>query len=174
MNKNWPVSFKAMLKHEGGYSNHPRDPGGMTNLGVTKRVWDAYTGTSADEKTMRSLTPEMVEPLYKKNYWDAVCADQLPSGVDFSVFDFCVNSGPGRATRTLQTVVGAKPDGDIGPKTLAAVEKYVDDMGATILIEEYNDARLTFLKSLSTWGTFGKGWERRVNETRELSISMKD
>lgn len=174
MNKNWNESFLKMLKHEGGFVNHPRDPGGMTNLGVTKRVWEAYTGKSASEADMRALTPEKVKPLYKNNYWDAVLADQLPSGVDFSVFDFCVNSGPGRAARTLQTVVGAKPDGGIGPKTLAAVEKYVEDMGAAVLIEEYNDARLSFLKSLSTWDTFGKGWSRRVDETREFSLSLKD
>jgi lysozyme family protein len=70
--------------------------------------------------------------------------------------------------------VGAKSDGEIGPKTLAAVDKYVDEMGASVLIEEYNDARLSFLKSLSTWGTFGRGWGRRVEETREFSLSLKD
>ena len=171
MNENWEQSFLKMLKHEGGFVNHPKDPGGMTNLGVTKRVWEAYTGKNATEQDMRKLSPEKVKPLYKKNYWDAVCADHLPSGVDFSVFDFCVNSGPGRAARTLQTVVGAKSDGEIGPKTLAAVDKYVDEMGASVLIEEYNDARLSFLKSLSTWGTLGRPWGKRVEETRELSLS---
>jgi len=174
MKKNWERSFSEMLKHEGGFVNHPRDPGGMTNLGVTKRVWEAYTGSPASETEMRSLTPAKVKPLYKHNYWDAVRGDELPSGVDFSVFDFCVNSGPGRAAKTLQYVVGSKPDGQIGPKTLAAVEEFVEKHDAAFLIEEYNDARLSFLHSLSTWGTFGRGWNRRVEGTRKLSLELKD
>lgn len=173
MKSNWAACYKAVLKHEGGYVNHPKDPGGMTNLGVTKRVWESYIGKPVGEAEMRALTPAVVEPLYRKNYWDAVAGDELPGGLDFSVFDYAVNSGTSRAGKTLQRVVGAKPDGAVGLQTIAKVREYCDKMGVAVLIEEYNDSRLAFLQGLSTWGTFGKGWSRRVAETRETSLKMK-
>ena len=100
---NWKRSFELMLKSEGGWSNHSADPGGMTNLGVTKRVWEQWVGRESNEKEMRSLTPAMVEPLYKCKYWDACKCDDLPEGLDYLVFDFAVNAGPGRSIKTLQT-----------------------------------------------------------------------
>ena len=104
--------------------NHPKDPGGMTNLGCTKKVWEEHCGHEVDEKTMRALTPADVAPLYKTKYWDKVRGDELPSGVDYAVFDAAINSGPGRAAKWLQTCVGVEPDGGIGPKTLAAVAAF--------------------------------------------------
>ena len=87
MKENWENAFLAVLKHEGGYVNHPRDPGGMTNLGVTKRAWEAYVGHEVDEAAMRALTPDVVKPFYKKMYWDKIKGDDLPPGVDYAAYD---------------------------------------------------------------------------------------
>lgn len=172
MNTNWPKCYAKMLEHEGGFVNHPKDPGGMTNLGVTKRVWEEYVGKVVTEKDMRALTAATVEPLYKRNYWTRIAGDELPSGVDFVVFDYGVNSGTFRAVTTLQRLVKASVDGQIGPKTLAAVKAYCDEKGAKALIQDYCDTRLSFLRGLGTWGTFGKGWARRVAETEEFAVRL--
>jgi lysozyme family protein len=170
MQSNFELCLKKMLAHEGGYVNHPQDPGGMTNLGVTKRVWEEWVGHEVDEKQMRALTPETVAPLYKRKYWDAVRADELVAGVDYCVFDVAVNSGPGRAIKFLQSSVGTTPDGGFGPATLAAVKKAEEDPAR--LIELYCAKRLEFLQSLKTFETFGKGWSRRVAEVKEEALKM--
>lgn len=168
MKENFDIAFKALLKHEGGFVNHPVDPGGMTNLGVTKLVWENWVGHPVDEQTMRGLTPEMVAPLYKKRYWDAVRGDDLPSGVDLVVFDCAVNSGVGRASRFLQQVVGVTDDGKIGPGTIQAVLS----KDPKELVDAFCDKRQAFLESLPTFGTFGKGWSRRVAEVREQGENL--
>ena len=127
MKSNWDRSFQLLLKSEGGYVDHPSDPGGRTNLGVTQAVWENWVGRSSNEKEMRSLTAQMVEPLYKKKYWNACRCDDLPIGIDYLVFDFAVNAGVGRSAKTLQTVVGTTPDGAIGVKTIAVVSS-TDDL----------------------------------------------
>jgi lysozyme family protein len=170
MQSNFETCLKLMLAHEGGYVNHPQDPGGMTNLGVTKRVWEEWVGHEVDEKQMRALTPETVAPLYKRKYWDAVRADDLVAGVDYAVFDVAVNSGPGRAIKFLQSSVGVTVDGGFGPATLAAVKKAEEDSAR--LIELYCAKRLEFLQSLKTFETFGKGWSRRVAEVKEKALKM--
>jgi lysozyme family protein len=167
---NFETCLALMLAHEGGFVNHPKDPGGMTNLGVTKRVWEEWVGHEVDEKQMRALTPETVAPLYKRKYWDAVRADDLVDGVDYCVFDVAVNSGPGRAIKFLQSCVGTTPDGGFGPRTLAAVKEAEKD--PTRLIEMYCAKRLEFLQSLSTFETFGKGWSRRVQEVKDKALKM--
>lgn len=168
MKDNFESALKAILHHEGGYVNHPADPGGMTNLGVTKRVWEEWVGHEVDEKTMRNLTPEIVGPMYKAKYWDKIKGDDLPTGVDYVVFDAAVNSGLGRAAKWLQACVGVEPDGGIGPKTLAAVNAF----DANQLIEDYAKRRLSFLMDLKTWDTFGKGWGRRVAEVQKTGLDM--
>ena len=168
MKDNFEAALKAILHHEGGYVNHPADPGGMTNLGVTKRVWEEWVGHEVDEKTMRNLTPEIVGPMYKVKYWDKIKGDELPTGIDYVVFDAAVNSGPGRAAKWLQACVGVDPDGGIGPKTLAAVNAF----DANQLIEDYAKRRLSFLMDLKTWDTFGKGWGRRVAEVQKTGLDM--
>jgi lysozyme family protein len=167
MKANFDAALKAILHHEGGFVNHPADPGGMTNLGVTKKVWEEWVGHEVDEKAMRALTPEIVGPMYKTKYWDKVRGDDLPTGVDYAVFDAAVNSGPGRAAKWLQACVGVEPDGGIGPKTLAAVAAFDGD-----LVEDYAKRRLSFLMDLPHWGTFGKGWSRRVAEVQSTAASM--
>ena len=168
MKENFDEALKAILHHEGGFVNHPKDPGGMTNLGVTKRVWEEYVGHEVDEKAMRALTPADVDTLYRRKYWDKVRGDELPAGVDYAVFDAAINSGPGRASKWLQTAVGAVPDGAIGPGTLAKVQ----EMDAKAIVEKYQATRLAFLQSLPTWDTFGKGWGRRVTEVKDAALRM--
>lgn len=168
MQKNFELALKTVLHHEGGFSNHKDDPGGMTNLGVTKRVWEEWVGHPVDEKAMRALTPAQVAPMYKAKYWDKIKGDDLPEGVDYCVFDAAVNSGPGRAAKWLQSCVGVEPDGGIGPKTLAAVAAF----DPKELVEDYAKRRLSFLSDLPTWGTFGKGWSRRVAEVQNTATTM--
>lgn len=168
MKENFQKALDAVLHHEGGFVNHPKDPGGMTNLGCTKRVWEEWVGHPVDEKAMRALTPEDVAPLYKKKYWDAVRGDDLPDGVDYIVFDTAINSGPGRAIKFLQGCVGADMDGALGPKTMAAVRAADPKQ----LVEDYAKRRLSFLQDLPTWGTFGKGWSRRVAEVENTASTM--
>jgi lysozyme family protein len=168
MQSNWDNAFKMMLASEGGYVNHPSDPGGMTNLGVTKRVWEEWVGRESNEKEMRSLTSEMVEPLYKRKFWDACKCDELPSGIDYLVFDFAVNAGVGRSAKILQTAVGVTPDGGIGPITVAAVNAIPE----AELVEKFSQAKEDFYRSLNTFETFGKGWLNRVAAVKVKANSM--
>ena len=168
MQANYDKCLETILHHEGGYVNHPKDPGGETNLGVTKRVYLEHGGT----KDMKDLLVEDVAPIYKKGYWDKMKGDQLPNGLDLCVFDFGVNAGPGRAAKYLQTMIGTVADGGIGPNTLKAVESYVDENGIENTIRNYQDARQEYYESLSTFETFGKGWTRRVKETTNSALSM--
>ena len=161
MKHNYDTCLEMILHHEGGYVNHPKDPGGETNLGVTKRVWEEHGG----EKDMKDLTVEDVAPIYKKSYWDRVKGDDLPDGLDLCVFDFGVNAGTGRAAKYLQNLVGATADGAIGPATLRTVNAYVQVEGLGATIDAYQSARQGYYEKLSTFETFGKGWTRRVIET---------
>ena len=166
--ENWEKCLEAILHHEGGYVNHPKDPGGETNLGVTKRVYEEWGGT----KDMKDLEVEDVEPIYKKNYWDRVKAESLPGGLDLCVFDFGVNAGTGRAAKYLQTMIGTVADGGIGPNTLKALALYVESEGVEQTIRNYQAARQEYYESLSTFETFGRGWTRRVDETTKMAIEM--
>jgi lysozyme family protein len=168
MKQNFAEALQKLLAHEGGFVDHPADPGGMTNLGVTKKVWEEWVGHPVDEKQMRALTPATVAPLYRAKYWDKIKGDDLPTGVDYTVFDAAVNSGPGRAVKWLQGCVGVEQDGGIGPKTLAAVAA----MDPAELVEDYAKRRLSFLMDLPHWSTFGKGWGRRVAEVQTTASSM--
>jgi lysozyme family protein len=168
MNSNFKAALDHVLKSEGGFVNHPKDPGGMTNLGCTKNTWEEYVGHPVSEADMRALTPDSVAPLYKRKYWDKVAGDDLPSGLDYAVFDAAINSGPGRAAKWLQELVNVQVDGAIGKGTLAAVEA-VDTQK---LISQYNDRRLQFLESLPTFATFGKGWSRRVSEVQSAASAL--
>ena len=168
MNTNFEKSLAELLKHEGGYVNHPQDPGGRTNLGVTQAVWEDWIDRAVSEENMRALTPAKVAPLYRELYWDRVKGDKLPAGVDYCVFDAAVNSGASRAAKWLQTTVGAVADGAIGEQTL----KLVLLTNPQMLIDKYSANRLAFLQRLATWPTFGKGWERRVEEVRATAIKM--
>ena len=168
MNNNWKQAFDLMLKSEGGYVHHPSDPGGRTNLGVTQSTWENWVGRGSDEAEMRGLTPEKVEPMYKKKFWDAVRGDELPVGLDYLMFDFAVNAGAGRAIKTLQTAVGVTPDGGFGPMTMAAVQA----VNSNELIERFSQAKEDFYRSLTTFATFGKGWLNRVADVKVKASAM--
>lgn len=153
------------LVHEGGFVDHPRDPGGATNLGVTLATAQAakldmdHDG-DVDKADVRALTPQAVEPVYRERYWLKARCDVLPSGVDLMVFDVAVNSGPKRAVQFLQRCLGLADDGVFGPATLNALRV----AEAVTLIRRYAAERERFLRSLETFDTFGRGWMRRVRE----------
>jgi len=166
--ENWQASIDSVLDHEGGFVNDPRDTGGMTNLGVTKRAWEAWVDHPVDEAEMRSLTPALVEPFYRTGYWDACKCDELPAGIDYAVFDFAVNSGVGRASKTLQEAVGASVDGVIGKNTIAAAAKH----DPSELIELFGAKKEMFYRSLGNFRIYGRGWLRRVAEVQKTAEVM--
>ena len=168
MIENWEKSFAEMIKSEGGFVNNPKDPGGATNWGVTKAVWESWVKRMVTVDDIKKLTQEDVKPLYYQNYWLPVKADQLPTGVDFLVFSFGVNAGVGRATKVLQTSLGTVADGQIGPNTM----KKIQEADAKNLIEKFSNAKISFYKSLSTFATFGKGWLNRVEREKQEALAM--
>jgi len=169
MRINWIPSFNLMLKSEGGFSDDQDDKGnhlpdgrkGCTNLGVTQTTWESWVGRQSDVKEMRNLTPEKVEPLYRRKFWDACRCDELPVGVDYLVFDFAVNAGVGRSAKILQTAVGATPDGAIGPKTITAV----CSLSIKDVINKFSSAKEEYYKSLDNQ-KYEKGWLNRVAEVK--------
>jgi len=168
MQSNWQPCFVLILQNEGGYVDNPRDPGGATNLGCTKAVWEQYVGHAVTKDDIAALTPEDVEPLYRARYWDAISGDDLPVGVDYAVFDFAVNSGPSRAAKALQAVLGVNADGKIGASTLGALEA----ANPRDVVTSVCEARLAFLQSLATYDTFGRGWSKRVSEVETAAFNM--
>jgi lysozyme family protein len=168
MINNWQKSFQLMLASEGSYVNHPSDPGGRTNLGVTQATWENWIGRQSDESEMRSLTSDKVEPMYRKKYWDAVRGDELKLGIDYLMFDFAVNAGAGRAIKTLQTTIGVTADGAFGPVTMAAVKSFEP----VKLIEQFSQAKEDFYRSLNTFDVFGKGWLNRVAKVKAEALKM--
>lgn len=147
-------AFTLLLGHEGGYSDHPSDPGGKTMWGVTERVARAH-GFTGD---MRALTRDEAKRIYRADYWAPVRADELPPQVRYDVFDGAVNSGVKQSVKWLQRAAGATDDGVIGPKTLAAVHALPPDRVA----KRYNGHRLRFMKDLKNWPSFSRGWAERI------------
>lgn len=151
---NFDKSFDKLIGHEGGYSNHPADPGGETMWGVTLNVASSwgYTGP------MRDLPRDTAKEIYKALYWDKVCADELPDSVRFDVFDCAVNSGVGQAVRFMQRATGTTDDGRLGPVTMRAVKA----MDQQLLDKRLSGYRLRFMSDLNTWPSFGRGWAARI------------
>ena len=174
MEKNYQHCLEMILHHEGGYVNHPEDPGGATNLGVTKRVYEEWVGRTVTLDKMEQLQVSDVAPIYKKNYWDRVKGDKLPEGLDLCVFDFGVNAGTGRAAKYLQKMIGTTADGGIGPNTLKALKAYVKENGLVETIKKYQSNRQDYYESLSTFDTFGRGWTNRNNDTTEYAIELAE
>lgn len=166
------AALATILRHEGGYSNHARDPGGITNLGVTKHTWEAWTKRAASAADMRALTVADVAPLYRARYWDLLKCEHIPAGLALCVFDFGVNAGPARAARYLQQIVGAGADGQIGPATIAAVKAMIARDGEAETIRRYQQARRGYYRQLRTFATFGRGWLRRVDETETEALRL--
>ena len=165
---NFAHAFALTLKHEGGYVDHPADPGGATNLGVTIGTLSDWLGRKASKMEVRALTKASVAPIYKRNYWDKMRGDDLPMGVDYAVYDFGVNSGPRRGVMALQRAIGVADDGVIGPITLDRLAaKNPEDVVRKICAD-----RMSFLRKLNTWRTFGKGWTRRVDGVLAEALTM--
>lgn len=166
------VCLKTVLRHEGGYSDHPADPGGATNMGVTRKTLARWRGvapwTLLPKSEVKALGKDEVARIYRSLYWDACAAGKLPNGLDLAVFDFGVNSGPDRAVRTLQEALGVETDGIAGPVTLAAAAR-ADRHAA---INAICDRRLAFLRRLATFPTFGRGWTRRVADIRAAALAV--
>lgn len=167
---NFEECLSWVLVHEGGYVNHPMDPGGATNRGVIQRTYDAYRRRlSLQLRSVKAITDAEVRVIYREQYWQTVAGDLLPSGVDYAVFDYSVNSGPQRAIKDLQRVVGAKPDGWIGSETLAAISQ----ADPKEIVMQLCERRFKFLQRLRHWPTFGKGWTRRVMG-KKLGVQSDD
>jgi len=168
MDRNFKISLKEVLKHEGGWSDHHSDPGGATMKGVTIATFRAYVNPKGTKEDLKKITDAQLETVYRRQYWDKVHGAELPDGVDFAVFDYAVNSGPSRAVKDLQKVVGVSQDGKVGPKTLEAIKA----MGSRNVINKLCDTRLAFLNRLKTWPTFGKGWTKRVAGGRDFALGL--
>lgn len=168
MDANFEKCLDAVLQYEGGYVNDPDDPGGVTNLGVTIKTWSGWVGHQATVAEMKALTPEVVSPLYKLNYWDKVGCELWASGVDLMIFDVAVNMGPARAVRGLQRISGVKVDGTLGPATIAAAKA----IEPTAMIEKAAALREQYYRSLKTFSKFGKGWLNRVANVKAEALKM--
>lgn len=170
MQKNFDQCFKWLMEHEGGFCDDSAlgDSGGMTTWGVTHIDWAKWTGKEPTRAQMKALKQSDVKPLYKAYYWDILKCDDLPSGLDYAIFDYGVNSGIYRAAKVLQRLLGVTVDGIIGKETLKAV-KNVDGVA---LAQKVCDERLGFLRSLRIFRNFGRGWTARVNEVRSRVKDM--
>ena len=160
-----------VLRHEGGYVDHPADPGGATNMGITRKTLARWRSVSPwwdlPKAAVQGLARAEAAEIYRRGYWDACRAGDLPPGVDLAVFDYAVNSGPDRAIRMLQASLGVVVDGVVGPLTLGAAQRA--EAGRTI--NALCDRRLGFLRALSTFPTFGRGWTARVAAIRAAALA---
>jgi lysozyme family protein len=168
MINNYEYSLAQVLKSEGGYVNNPKDPGGETNMGVTKAAWSTWLKRTILPGEMAQLTHADIIPFYKALYWDKSYCNQLPTGIDYMVFDASVNMGVGQSIRLLQRSLGCVPDGVIGPNTMKAI----NDADVKTLIDKFSAQKEMFYKSLATFSVFGKGWLRRVAEVKQIALSM--
>lgn len=162
-------SLRRLLGHEGGYVNHPSDPGGPTNYGITLQVYRRYVNPKATAADIRAMPIAHAKLIYKAKYWDALRCDDLPAGVDYAVFDYGVNSGIGRSGKVLRRILGL-PDktNAITADVLAKIATVNPDQ----LVIAICDERMAFLKSLRTWPVFGAGWGRRVSEVRRSALAL--
>lgn len=170
----FPKILAMTLHHEGLWSDHVKDPGGATMKGITMKTYSDFLGRPAMKDELRRIPDDHVEAIYRKGYWDKVRGDDLAAispGLAACVFDFAVNSGPGRAARALQSLCGAVTDGAIGPNTLKQVKAWAAMLGPHSAIDAYQAFRQHYLESLDTFAHFGKGWTQRVGG---MTVFAKD
>ena len=165
MTGNFKACLELVLKSEGGWVNNPQDPGGETNLGVTKRVWEEYVGHPVE--SLKKLTEADVAPLYELKYWRPCYGEVLPRGLDFVTFSFGVNAGPGRSIKLLQQSLGCVPDGVIGPATRGIISA----SNPATLIAKFSETRREYYKSLNK-PVFEKGWLNRVDHEEAQALNM--
>ena len=168
MRDNFPACLAEVLRHEGGWADNPKDPGGATMKGVTIGTYRAWKGRAVTKDELRRIPDSEVAAIYRAWYWQPVRGDDLPAGLDLVAFDAAVNSGPSRGAKWLQKAVGVTQDGHIGPATIVAAKR----TDAALAVNRACDARMAFLRSLGTWPTFGKGWTRRVDSVRAVALAM--
>lgn len=163
MIKNLAYVMAQTTQFEGGYVNHPKDPGGPTNHGITLATLRAWRKRPVTAEDVRNLSKDEAIQILKTGYWDAVRGDELPSGLDLTMVDFATNSGPSRAIKELQAALGTAADGVLGVKTMALIP--TNPEAVANLCDAVNDRRLKFCKSLkrgSLWKSFGRGWTIRI------------
>ena len=169
MKSTYDICLPLLLAHEGGYTNHPSDPGGPTNFGITIFDYRKYVKPAASATDVRAMTLDEAKQIYRLRYWDAQRCDELPAGLDYAVFDFGVNSGIARSAKALRRLLGL-PDraGTMGDDVIATARA----ADAAALVAEICDERLRFLRALRTWPVFGRGWGRRVSEVKATALAM--
>lgn len=165
---NYDDSLKRVLVHEGGYTNHPADPGGPTNFGITIHDYRMHKNPHATADDVKHMPLQDAKDIYRSKYWGAMHCDELPAGLDYAVFDYGVNSGIGRPPKVLSRIMKLpeRTAFDAGLLSMIAKDK------PELLIAELCDERLHFLQGLHTWSTFGKGWQSRVSDVRAVSLLM--
>lgn len=168
---NFKRSVFNTLVHEGGaqYTNNPHDPGGPTKYGITLADYRLHINSKGTAKDVRELSEEQALGIYKSEYWDKVRGDELPLGLDYTLFDYGVNSGVGRAILVLHRQLGTTGRG-VQDSDL----KLIQAQAPSELIIKINDERLRFLKGLKTWKYFGRGWARRVASVKAISLTMNN
>jgi len=162
-------ALRRLLVHEGGYSNHPSDPGGPTKFGITIHDYRKYVKQNAIAADVKAMTVGEAKTIYRAKYWNAQRCDELPAGVDYAVFDYGVNSGIGRSGKVLRRVLKLTDNSSAVTDAVIAAARAGD---AKAVIAAICDERLRFLRSLKTWDVFGKGWGRRVAEVRAAALAM--
>ena len=176
MIENWDKSFDLVIAHEGGFTNDQRDKGnhladgreGCTMLGCTQANWESYIGKKVTQDDMKKLTKDDIKPLYKKNYFDAVMGDLLPSGLDYAAFDFAINAGSNASRKMVQIAVGVNNDGIFGPATLKAIQ----NADAKDVLGRFTSAKIKFYQSLSNFEVYGKGWLKRCADVQQIDNEM--
>jgi lysozyme family protein len=161
-------ALRRLLVHEGGYSNHPSDPGGPTKFGIMLADYRRYVKRNATAADVRVMQVGEAKAIYRAKYWNAMRCDELAAGIDYCLFDYAVNSGTGRAPKVLQRLLGCPVTGGMNDATV----RLANARDAKRLIAEICDERLRFLRSLRTWPVFGNGWSRRVREVRAAALAM--
>jgi len=169
LQSNFEAALAHVLKFEGGYSDHPKDPGGATNRGITKAVLARFRGRPVSKSDVRSLTKKEAASIYQRFYWEPVACGQLPPGIDLAVFDCAVNQGVGRASRFLQQAAKVRADGKVGPLTLAAIRSAKPD---SVLGEFMARRMLSYGLLQRLFTVFGLGWSRRLVATHAAALAL--
>ncbi len=168
MKSNFQKVIPYIFNEEGGYVDNPSDPGGATNMGITITTLSAWEGHQVSPEDVKEMTQATATQIYQTQFWNKIDGDNLPSGIDYAVFDFAVNSGPGRAAKMLQSVLGLPEDGVIGAQTVTAA----NTRPAEEVINALCDARASWLEGLSTAASFGRGWLARVGRVRSRALAL--
>jgi lysozyme family protein len=173
MKETFDIIFPLLIESEGTkYTDDPIDPGGATKYGITFSRLQLWRGKKITKDDVKSLSLDEARQIYLSHYWGFIRADSLPAGLDYTVFDFAVNSGPTRSVRMLQNMIGSKPDGDYGPATHIALEEYIKNTGLIPTIRRFNTGRRNYLKGLGTFWKYGRGWMARVDRVEHKSVEL--